>query len=38
MAKEIGAILEELHHVANRWATELANGKPLLDINFEVQH
>ena len=27
MAAEMGAILEELHQVANRWATELPNSK-----------
>src|SRR5436190_22214631 len=26
MAAEIGAILEELHHAANRWGAEPANG------------
>ncbi|SRR5712692_4315651 len=29
MAAEIGAILEELHHAANRWVTELPNGELL---------
>jgi DNA-binding HxlR family transcriptional regulator len=29
MAAEIGAILEELHHAANRWASEPSIGKQL---------
>jgi DNA-binding HxlR family transcriptional regulator len=29
MAEEIGAILEELHHAANRWAAQPSIGKQL---------
>lgn len=32
MATEIGVILEELHHAANRWAAEPPIGKQLPDL------
>src|SRR5215510_1659367 len=35
MAVEIGAILEELHHAANRWASEPRLGRPLPDLEMQ---